>query len=262
MGELLYMETIQAKGFSEVIEALKEIIVEVNFECTPSGIKLIATDSSQCQLIKLKLYAEKMDTYRCNVDKLLLGIDTSNFYKLIRGVGTNDVIILSYDTVDTSSLRIQIHNSNEEMRKDFSLKLMDIDEQNIHDLDVSKFNTDIIMSSTKFKSICKEIITISDTVELLYTDEQLLFNCNGPFASANYKINLKNDGDNKTIIVDTKNKDEIFQGSYSLVSLCQFTKCIKLCPVIHIYLDNSKPLTIMYKTADLGEMYLALAPLS
>jgi len=52
---LLNIKTIQAATFKQVIDALKEILMDVNLEIDETGIKIVAMDNTHIVLIHLKL---------------------------------------------------------------------------------------------------------------------------------------------------------------------------------------------------------------
>ena len=63
---LLDIKTIQASTFKQVIDALKEILMDVNLEFDETGMKIIAMDNTHIVLIHLKLEAEKFEKFYCN----------------------------------------------------------------------------------------------------------------------------------------------------------------------------------------------------
>ena len=62
---LLNIKTIQAATFKQVIDALKEILMDVNLEIDETGIKIVAMDKTHIVLIHLKLDADKFEIYEC-----------------------------------------------------------------------------------------------------------------------------------------------------------------------------------------------------
>ena len=48
-------KTVQSSALRTLIEALKEILTDVNFEIDNTGVKIIAMDSSHVSLIYMKL---------------------------------------------------------------------------------------------------------------------------------------------------------------------------------------------------------------
>ena len=62
---LLDIKTIQATTIKLVIDALKEILMDVNLEFNNTGMKIIAMDNTHIVLIHLKLEADKFEKFYC-----------------------------------------------------------------------------------------------------------------------------------------------------------------------------------------------------
>ena len=73
---VLNIKTVQAGAFGILIEALKEILTDANFEFDETGIKIMAMDSSHTVLVHLKLNADNFESYYCQ-NKRILGINGS-----------------------------------------------------------------------------------------------------------------------------------------------------------------------------------------
>jgi len=58
--------TVQSGAFRILIEALKEILTDANFQIDSTGIKLMAMDPTHTILVHLKLHAEHFEYYKCN----------------------------------------------------------------------------------------------------------------------------------------------------------------------------------------------------
>jgi len=71
---LLNIKTVQASTIKLVIDAMKEILMDVNLEFDDTGMKIIALDNTHIVLIHLKLDADKFEKYYCE-KKLFVGIN-------------------------------------------------------------------------------------------------------------------------------------------------------------------------------------------
>jgi proliferating cell nuclear antigen len=255
---ILYIRTVQANVFSLLNEALKDILIEVNWEFTPEGITIKAIDSSHSQFVHLKLFADKFDKYKCD-ERLVLGIDMIYLHKLLKGASNDDVLIFSYNNSNTSELKIEIHNDENGIVKEYMLKLLDIDVQQHYDLPLTEDAINITMNieTQRFKSICKDLSNISDTVELTCTGNELRFECNGTSAKGSQTIELSEKNPRAYI---SRIQDDIIQGIFSLKTLYHFTKFSSLCTSLELCYANDKPLRIKYSCADLGFICLYLAP--
>jgi proliferating cell nuclear antigen len=255
---VLHIRTVQANIFSLLNENLKDILFEVNWEFTQEGIEIKAIDNSHSQFVHLELYADKFDSYYCK-EKLILGIDMLYLHKLLKGSSNDDVLIFSYNSSNTSELKIEIHNDDSGIVKIYDLKLLDIDVQQHQELPMSDDSENVMMNidTQRFKSICKDLGNISDTVELTCTGNELRFECNGTSARGSQTIELSSKNPRAYI---SNIQEDVIQGIFSLKTLYHFTKFSSLCITLELCFANDKPLRIKYTCADLGYICLYLAP--
>ena len=72
---------IQGVTLKKIMEAIKELVQEANFDCTPKGISMQAMDTSHVSLVALFLGAAGFTPYR--VDRpLSLGITLASMVKV------------------------------------------------------------------------------------------------------------------------------------------------------------------------------------
>jgi proliferating cell nuclear antigen len=251
----LDLQTVQASAFRILVEALKEILTDANFEFDSSGMKIVAMDSSHTVLVHLRLNADKFEKYECTPKKLILGINLINMYKLMKIMGNNDTLSLKVEDDDLSSLHIIIENSEKNSLTQFKLNLMDLHEENIQ-IPPPSFESVITMPSIDFQKICRDMHNLSEEIEIKSIGNQLVFSCKGQFATQETSIGSSSNGLNFI----QNNGDIIVQGVYALKHLVLFSKCTNLCNSIELYLKNDFPLIIKYSVASLGEIKLCLAP--
>lgn len=251
----LELQTVQASAFRILVEALKEILTDANFEFDDSGMKIVAMDSSHTVLVHLRLNANNFETFQCNRSKLVLGINLINLYKLMKIMGNNDTLSLKVEENDISTLHIIIENSEKNSTTRFKLNLMDLHEENI-EIPPPSFESVITMPSLDFQKICRDMHNLAEELEIKSIGNQLIFACQGQFASQETCIGSSSNGLN--FIQNDQNV--IVQGFYALKHLVLFSKCTNLCNSVELYLKNDFPLIIKYAVASLGEIKLCLAP--
>ena len=93
MSKLIDIRTVQAVPFKTMIEALKEILVDINIEFNESGIKIMEIDATQSVLVHLKLDANQFQVYNCN-KRMIIGLSVINLFKLIKTITNNDILQL------------------------------------------------------------------------------------------------------------------------------------------------------------------------
>ena len=255
MTNLIEIKTVQSSAFRILIEALKEILTDANFDFDETGIKIVAMDSSHTVLVYLKLGAENFEHFLVK-KKRTIGINMLNMFKLIKTMGNNDTLSLFLEEENESVLCIKIENSEKNSVTNYKLNLMDLHEDNIQ-IPPATFDSVITMPSVDFQKICRDMHNLADNIEIKSLENQLIFNCKGHFASQETCIGEANSG---LSFVKNQNPDEIVQGVYALKHLVLFSKCTNLCNTIDIYLKNDYPLIIKYTVASLGDIKLCLAP--
>jgi Proliferating cell nuclear antigen, N-terminal domain len=68
---------VQGSLLKKVLEAIKDLVTDANFECSGTGFQLQAMDSSHVSLVSLLLRADGFDHYRCDRG-LTMGMNLNN----------------------------------------------------------------------------------------------------------------------------------------------------------------------------------------
>ena len=252
---LIEVKTVQSSAFRILVEALKEILTDANLEFDETGIKVMAMDSSHTVLVHLKLNSDNFEYFYCK-NKVILGVNMINLFKLIKTMSNNDTLTLFLLEENQSVLGIKIENSEKNSVTKYKLNLMDLHEDTIS-IPPATFDSVITMPSTDFQKICRDMHNLADDIEIKSVDQQIMFSCKGDFASQDTCIGEANSG---MAFIKNQNPDEIVQGIFALKHLVLFSKCTNLCNSIEMYLKNDYPLIIKYTVASLGDIKLCLAP--
>lgn len=254
MGYLMYFKTVQANALRTLIEVLKDVLNDINIVFDNTGIKIMSMDGSHVALIHMKLEAEKFEDYSCP-EKLNVGICITSLYKLMKTVNNSDTIAMFISEKNPNELAIKIENADKNTSTTFTLKLLDIDadDLNIPDVDI---NCIVTMPSNDFQRMCRDMINIGDTVEISSIENGLKFKCDGDFASQETVIGETTHG----LSFCKKDDESVITGKYALKYINLFTKSTNLCNTIELYLKPDYPLILKYAVANLGEMRFCLAP--
>jgi len=178
---LLEIQTVQASTFKQTIDALKEILMDVNLEFDHTGMKMVAVDTTHIVLVHLKLDADKFESYHCE-KKLFVGINMLKLHMLIKTVSNGDILTLYVEKNDPNHLGIRIENQQKNLRTVFKLSMLDI---NILDYDIppADFETTITMPSVDFQKIIRDMHNLADFIEISNVGNQLIFKCKGDFCT-------------------------------------------------------------------------------
>ncbi len=252
---IVNIKTIQAPIFKQVIDALKDILTDVNLEIDETGLKIVAMDNTNIVLIHLKLDADKFEEFYCQ-KKTFIGVCMLKLHILIKTIGTNDLLTLYVKKDDPSTLGIRIVNNEKNVETNYKLSTLDIDVLNV-EIPPVNVHTIITMPSSYLQKIIRDMHNLSEYIEIRNIEEQLILSCKGNFCSQETILGTEK---SQNITISKTNEDkEIIQGIYSLKYLSIFTKCTNLSSNVEIYLKNSYPIILRYTIASLGEIKLCLS---
>uniref|UniRef100_A0A6C0J2G0 Proliferating cell nuclear antigen PCNA N-terminal domain-containing protein n=1 Tax=viral metagenome TaxID=1070528 RepID=A0A6C0J2G0_9ZZZZ len=263
---LLNIKTVQASTFKQVVDALKEILMDVNLEIDETGIKIVAMDNTHIVLIHLKLDADKFEHFYCE-KKIYVGINMLRLHTLIKTITNNDILSLYVLKDDPNSIGITIDNNEKNFKTNYKLSMLDIDVLNI-EIPPVDFHTIINMPSSYLQKIIRDMHNLAEFIEFRNIGDKLILSCKSDFCeqetimgtekSQNISIKKGNNNTDETIDCDVRDH-EIIQGIFSLKYLSIFTKCTNLSNMVEIYLKNSYPIILRYNIASLGNIMLCLA---
>ena len=253
--KILELKTVQTGAFKTMTEALKEILTDANIEFTDSAMKIITMDPTQTILVHLKLEKDNFESYYCK-HKIFIGVNMLNFFKLIRTLTNNDALTLFIEEHNVNLLGIRIENGEKNSLTNYYLNLIEVDETT-YQIPPAQFESIITMPSNEFNKICRDMINLSDIIEIKSVGNQLIFSCNGEFANQETIIGETSNG---LTFVKSSTEDNIIQGYYNLKHLVLFTKCSNLCNSIEMYMKNNFPIVIKFTVGSLGSLKLCLAP--
>jgi proliferating cell nuclear antigen len=261
-GNVLTIKTVQIAPFRTLMTALKDILLETNISFQPDGIRIINMDKSHTILVHLYLAASNFEFYECKKEKIIIGVNMFHLFKLINSIDNDDTLTIYIENSDyfegiVSHLALKFENGDIKQCKTQKLKLIEPEQDELELPDV-KFSSIINLPSSDFQKIIRDLSGISDKLEIKSVGNELIFKCQGQFASAEIH-RAESDGSMGFLVKQDSSK--VIQGEFSLKNLSYFIKCTNLCSQIEIYLENDLPLIVKYDVASLGSILLALVPL-
>jgi proliferating cell nuclear antigen len=242
--------------------ALKDILLETNIYFQPDGMRIINMDKSHTILVHLYLPAVKFEFYECKKEKIIIGVNMFHLFKLINTIDNDDTLTMYIENSDysegiVSHLALRFDNGNIKQCKTQKLKLIEPEQDELDVPDVT-FSSIINLPSADFQKIIRDLSAISEKVEIKSVGNELIFKCQGQFASAEIH---RAEADESMKFISKQDSSKVIQGEFSLKNLSYFIKCTNLCTQIEILLENDLPLVVNYNVASLGQITLAVVPL-
>jgi len=150
----------QATVLKKVVDAIKDLVQDCNFDCNDSGIALQAMDNSHVALVAMHLKTEGFNMFRCDRN-IALGINLGSLQKVLRAAQNEDILTLkAEDAPDVLSLVFE--NTENDRISEYDIKLMDIDQEHLGIPD-TEYGATVTLPSAEFQRICRDLIQISES---------------------------------------------------------------------------------------------------
>lgn len=255
-GYVLELKTVQSNNIKILFEVLKEVLLgDINIIFTPNSIKVVEMNQTKVAMVYLNLRSEAFEYYYCERD-LYVGINTTNFYKIIKICKNSDTISFFIERDKEFLLGVRMENSDDNRVFESKIPLLDIPVMSL-EIPNSEFESVISLPSIKFQKYIKDLNSLGTDCKLEITNigQQVTFSCKGDFST------------NKAIIgksLDTRinGSNEVIQGTFLLKFLILFTKATSLCQTVQIYLKNDYSIIIEYTVGSLGSLRFILSPIN
>jgi proliferating cell nuclear antigen len=261
-NNVLTIKTVQIQPIRNTITAIKDILTDATITFTPEGMKIINFDKTHTILVNVILNAKKFEQFICHPDKIIICANTLHLFRVISTMSNDDTLSMYIENCDyndgiVSHLGLQYDNGDIKQCYSQKLRLIEPDTEELIVPDV-EYSTIINLPTTDFQKIIRDLNGISDRIEIKSVGNDLIFSCEGNFASSRI---YRSESDGNMNFIQKPDASVIIQGEFSLKSLSHFIKCTPLCSHLEMYLGNDLPLIIKYDVASLGSIKLCLAAL-
>ncbi|KAI9845802.1 MAG: hypothetical protein M1837_004482 [Sclerophora amabilis] len=253
---LLEARLEQANLLKKVVDAIKDLVQDCNFDCNDSGIALQAMDNSHVALVSMMLTAEGFSPYRCDRN-IPLGINLNSLTKVLRCAQNEDILTLKAEDAP-DSLNLVFESSESDRLSEYDIKLMEIDQDHLG-IPETDYAATISMPSAEFQKICRDLIALSESVSIEATKEGVKFACQGDIGSGSVTLRQHSNVEKPDMNVDI-NLTEPVALTFSLKYLVNFCKASGLSGSVKLCLSNEVPLLVEYALAGSSYLRFYLAP--
>jgi len=246
----------QGNVLKKILDAIKDLVPNANWDCSSNGISVQAMDSSHVSLVSLTLSNEGFDPFRCDRN-ITLGMDTGTLSKILKCASNDDSItVKAEDGSDTVSFVFE--SQNQERVCDYNMKLMDIDSEHLG-IPEQDYDAVVHMPSSEFQRICRDLTQIGDSVKIKCTKEGIRFSASGDLGDGNIllKQSASVDKEEDQVSIELNEPVEL---TFALRYLNFFTKASPLSSTVTMSLKDDVPLVLDYRIGELGNLKFYLAP--
>ncbi|EZG58885.1 proliferating cell nuclear antigen PCNA [Gregarina niphandrodes] len=236
----------------KIFDAIKDMVTDVNLDCSEAGIALQAMDTSHVALVMLCLKSGAFDHYQCSRSRSL-GLNMIQVSKIFKLCGNEDqVIIRNVDDQDRVSFVFESYDRV----ADFELRLMQFDQDHLG-VPETEFSATVSMPSKLFAKNITDLQTFSDTIGLEVTPKTIKFSAREDFGAANTLLKARSDG------VDIQCDESSVQLNFASRYLGYFAKAATLADNVRFRISPGQPLEVQYNLNDdphVGYIKFYLAP--
>ncbi|KAL1603486.1 proliferating cell nuclear antigen [Paraconiothyrium brasiliense] len=255
---MLEARLTQANLFKKVVDAIKDLVQDCNFDCNDSGINLQAMDNSHVALVSMSLKTDAFSNFRCDRN-IALGINLGSLTKVLRAAGNDDVLsIKAEDAPDV--VNIVFESSSQDRISEYDIKLMDIDQEHLG-IPETDYSAAITMPAAEFQRICRDLSALSESVAIEVSKEGVKFSCTGDIGSGSVQLRANTNVENPKESVEIEMTEPVAL-TFSLKYLVNFCKASGLSDKVKLQLSAEVPLLVEYPLTEGTNSFLQfyLAP--
>ncbi|RMZ79637.1 hypothetical protein DV737_g3287, partial [Chaetothyriales sp. CBS 132003] len=236
----------QSATLKKVVDAIKDLVQDCNFDCNDSGIALQAMDNSHVALVSMMLKAEMFSPFRCDRN-IALGINLTSLTKVLRAAQNEDILTLkAEDSPDVVNL---VFESTETDRlSEYDIKLMDIDQEHLGIPD-TEYAATIEMPSAELQRI----------FSIEATKDGVRFACQGDIGSGSVTVRQHTNVDKPDQDVNIQLSEPVSL-TFGLKYLVNFSKATAIAPKVKLCLSQEVPLLVEYNLSGTSYLRFYLAP--
>ncbi|KAG6855462.1 hypothetical protein H0H87_002434 [Tephrocybe sp. NHM501043] len=222
---MLEAKLTEAGTLKKLLESIKELVTDANFNCNEEGITLQAMDNSHVALVSVLLEATGFKRYRCD-HPMPLGVNLTSLTKVLKCAKDDDeCTIKAADEADVLNLVYEAKSSDRIAEYDMKLMDIDLDTLGIPETD---YEARVSMPSSEFTRIVRDLSLLGESVRIEVSKEGVRFASDGEAAngsvllkqsdsSAIGKVNQskalkkpkeEEDGDEDAEVVDVDGEDD------------------------------------------------------
>jgi len=247
----------EAALFKKIIEAMRELCKEVNFDCSEKGLSVQSMDSSHVALVSLILRESAFVDFKCD-RPTSLGMNVESLAKIFKMCGPSDSLKLRYQN-DADTLNFQCESNADDRIADFDLKLMQIESEHM-EIPEQQYKVVIKMPSSEFQKVCRDLREFGETMTVTATKEGVKFSVTGDLGAGNVFIKPRDSDKPEEKVSLTVNEN--VTSNFALRYLVNFSKAAPLCGSVELGLGPDAPLLVKFEIdkAENGHIQFYLAP--
>lgn len=241
----------------KVVDGIRDLCKDVNFECQEQGIHVQSMDSSHVALVSLLLREAAFQDYKC--DKAMsLGMNIESLAKVLKMCTASDSLKLRAEN-GADHVSFTCESSSEDRIADFDLKLMEIESDHMEIPD-QEYKVVAKLPSAEFQKICRDLKEFGETMQISASKEGIRFSVAGDIGGANVMLKPRDSPKPEERVALTVHEPTTV--TFALRYLNNFAKAGPLSGEVELGMGPDMPLCVKYvlDRPENGHLQFYLAP--
>jgi len=247
----------QAALLKKVVDAMKDLCKDVNFDCSEKGMQVQSMDSSHVALVSLLLRESAFSEFKCD-RATSLGMNVESLAKILKMCGPSDSLKIRWQS-DADLVSFQCEAGEDDRIADFDLKLMQIESEHM-EIPEQHYKVTAKLPSNEFQKICRDLKEFGETMQVKASKEGITFSVAGDVGAGNVMLKPRESERPEEKVALTVH--EPVTATFALRYLVNFAKAAPLCGSVELGLGPDAPLLVKYdlEQSANGHMQFYLAP--
>jgi proliferating cell nuclear antigen PCNA len=236
--ELSITDTKKVIQFAVIINNLKNILDEINFNFSENGLYFQGMDSGHVSLVEMFLDCEWFDSYKTD-KSYCLGIHVPCLDTILSCLNKGYTINIKYQDGD----KLNITLTDDKIVKKYGMILIEFDDMTM-DVKNPEYTSDIIMKSSAFKDYITELLKFGETLKINTNEKDIILSTKGEFGKSQIII------DEKYLEVYAIEEDVVLEQNYNMKMIKLFTNFTNLNKIVNIHLLEQMPMKMQFSLND------------
>ncbi|PPR05343.1 hypothetical protein CVT26_011607 [Gymnopilus dilepis] len=195
----------EAGTLKKLLDSIKELVTDANFECNEEAIVLQAMDNSHVALVSVKFSAAAFKRYRCD-RPMPLGVNLTSLNKVLKCAKDDDICTLkAADEADVLNLVYEAKNSDR--IAEYDMKLMDIDADTLQ-IPETEYDARVTLPSSEFTRIVRDLSQLGESVRIEVSKEGVRFASDGEAANGSVLLRQSDGAHISGSVIKPKSDDK------------------------------------------------------
>jgi len=249
---VFYARTVQANAIKVLLDSIKEVIDETVIFIDEAGFKIVQMDGSQSVLVHVKLDSDSFTLFECP-EPTTISLDIRYMQKMIKTIANKDTLVLMVTKDQPDMLQIVVENEERNKKVTSRLRLANFQEKRM-EIPPEKYVSVVRIKSNEFQRYCRDLSNIADDVTIKVDDDMFSLKASGDIGDQTIEL-----GENEDAISFEQRSDNMIEATYNLKFLTLFARSSNLCSEVQILMKKDRPLILLYRIGDIGELKYVLA---